>query len=100
MATNLDFEYGFSADGIESLLTEVKGHVINDAAGHATSGIADIKATCEQIWQGQSREDFCALLKSDAEKFAASLEALYLAFEKEMVNAGMNFAEFDKNLFK
>lgn len=100
MATNLNFEYGFDAQGIENLLSEVKGCVIKTAAGHARSDVSKIKSTCAQIWQGQSRDDFCALLEKDAENFAKALETLYAAFEKEIVNAGFNFSDFDKNLFK
>ena len=100
MATNLNFEYGFDAQGIENLLAEVKGCVIKSAAGHARSEVSKIKTTCTQIWQGQSRDDFCALLEKDANQFATALETLYVAFEKEIVNAGFNFDNFDKNLFK
>ena len=100
MATNLNFEYGFDAQGIENLLGEVKGCVIKNAANHARNDVSKIKTTCSQIWQGQSRDDFCNLLQQDANKFATALETLYTAFEKEIVNAGFNFDKFDKNLFK
>ena len=42
MATNLNFEYGFDAQGIENLLAEVKGCVIKSAAGHARSEVSKI----------------------------------------------------------
>ena len=100
MAGNLDFEYGFDAQGIENLLAEIKGCVITQAAGHATSELSIIRNRCDQIWEGQSKETFLAQLSKDAYKFSDALTSLYAAFEKEIVNAGFNFDNFDKNLFK
>ena len=100
MAKEMDFQYGFDAQGIENLLNEVKGQVITKAAGHATEKLTIINTACDKNWQGQSREDFKVQLKKDAQKFASSLNNLYSAFEREIANAGFNFDKFDKNLFK
>ena len=100
MAKEMDFQYGFDAQGIENLLEEIKGKVIDNAAKDAVDRLDIINKACDANWQGQSREDFKTQLGKDARKFQSALTTLYNAFEREIANAGFNFDKFDKNLFK
>lgn len=99
MAKDMDFQYGFDAQGIEQLLADVKGQVITKAAEHATEKLTIIQTACNANWQGQSKEDFLTQLNNDATEFASALKSLYNAFEREIANAGFNFNNFDQNLF-
>jgi hypothetical protein len=100
MAKDIEFEYGYDAQGIENLLTEIKGCVLTKAGGHAVEKLSIIKKACENNWKGESKDDFLVHLQKDAERFQAALSELYTAFEKEIANAGFNFSKFDQNLFK
>jgi uncharacterized protein YukE len=100
MAKEMDFQFGFDANGIEKLLEEIRGKVITNAANDAVNKLNIITKACDANWQGQSREDFKVQLGKDAEQFKNALTTLYNAFEKEIANAGFNFDNFDKNLFK
>jgi len=99
MAKDMEYQYGFDAQGIENLLDEVRGYVIQNAATHAKD-ISVIKSACDANWEGQSKDDFLVQLQNDANTFASRLTTLYNAFEREVANAGANFSNFDKNLFK
>lgn len=94
-----EFEYGYAAGGIETLLEEVKGIVLTQAGEKAKGELLNpIVSTCENYWEGQARERYVANLKADAETFYNALTQLYSAFENEIRSAGMAYQDFDKNL--
>ena len=98
MAENLDYMYGYNANGIDRLIKEVNSIVMNGAADNAVDNVSDVKKVCKEYWDGKARDNFVSNLEKDAKLFKTNLKKLKDAFEDEIQNAGRSFQNFDKNL--
>ena len=100
MAYASDYDYGYNAKGIDTLVAEVNSIVMNGAANMAVDKVKDIKSVCNQYWDGQAKENFVSNFEKDAKLFKTNLKKLKEAFEDEIQNAGRSFQDFDKNLIE
>ena len=98
MANASDYTFGYSAKGIDTLISEVNSIVMNGAADMAVDNVSDIKKVCKEYWDGKARDNFVANFEKDAKLFKTNLKKLKDAFEDEIQNAGRSFQNFDKNL--
>lgn len=96
----MDFQnasYGTSKAGVEDLLEEIKGTIINEVAEKCTD-IEGIKTVCRENWHGTSCERFLTNLSKDTDTLKNSLETLYNALVSEIVSAAKAILDFDQNL--
>lgn len=98
MAYASDYDYGYNAKGIDTLISEVNSIVMNGAADMAVDNVDDVKQVCKEYWDGKARDNFVSNFEKDAKLFKRNLKKLKDAFEDEIQNAGRNFQNFDKNL--
>lgn len=89
--------YGTSKAGVDNLLEEIKGTIINDVAEKCTD-IEEIRQACTKNWHGTSCERFLANLGKDTETLKESLNTLYNALEGEIRAASSAILDFDQNL--
>lgn len=89
--------YGTSKAGVDALLEEIRGTIIQEVAEKCTD-IEGIKTACNENWHGTSCERFLINLSKDTETLKTSLENLYNALVAEINAASSAILDFDQNL--
>ena len=91
--------YGFSKQGIEEYLEQIKSIVLIEAS-EAVRNTSSIESACVANWEGKAREDFIDQLRKSAEFVAEQYSKLYNELLHEIHLIGASYSDFDQNLFR
>lgn len=97
MPTISDLEYGFDSAGVEQYLENIKAIVLTEAQ-EKLDDIAEIKAACENHWEGKARDQFLEKLETDKNIVSSIFANLYRALEGEINQTRAEMAKKDRSL--
>ncbi len=100
MGANLDYSEGFSGQGTNDLIEEIKAIVISGAGKKAIDDVKMVTDVCDQYWDGEAKERFKKNLEEDAKLFCSRVSKLANALQAELVNTAQSYKKFDDNLIQ
>lgn len=89
---------GYDADGIASLLAKIKADVIDEASTEMKARSTDLENALDQVWQGDSEEQFKENMQNDIRKVRRALDKAYESLASEIGQIGQRMGQVDENL--
>lgn len=89
---------GYDADGIESLLAKIKADVIDEASTEMKTRATDLKTALDNVWQGDSEEQFKENMDNDIRKVRFALQKAYESLASEVGQIGQRMGQVDEDL--
>ncbi len=89
---------GFDANNVQALISDLNAKVVDVATNSLRGNLDVLRTATDEVWVGQSAENFKKNVETDVESIVSALEEAKEALLSELYDIVDKLGEMDENL--